>query len=179
MGAIDTTLFFILFDLGTSGGYARAVIFIAVYLPIILVFATALYLLISKPRREWLTLCIEALLALALSRGVITEALRALFPRERPPLGMGIHPLFPESSASFPSGHATTLFALAGIVYFYDKRLGMIFGAISALICIARVMSGVHYPSDILGGALIALGSAYAVRRFLTPHIRAILSRHA
>lgn len=65
---------------------------------------------------------------------------------------------------SFPSGHATTAFALAAVIGFVSPRWyfpGLVF---AAGIAISRVALGVHYPSDVLGGAVLGLVGAYAVR---------------
>lgn len=58
--------------------------------------------------------------------------------------------------AAFPSGHAAAAFALAGIWVMSVRgrvaRLGLLLSA--ALIAVSRVMVGVHWPADILGGML-------------------------
>ncbi len=58
---------------------------------------------------------------------------------------------------SFPSGHATVFFALAVIIYDYHKTAGYFFIICAALIALCRVMSGIHYPIDILIGAIIGI----------------------
>ena len=56
---------------------------------------------------------------------------------------------------SFPSGHATVFFGLATAVYLYHKKLGILFFVCAGLITLARVIGGVHYPIDIIVGAII------------------------
>ncbi len=72
-----------------------------------------------------------------------------------------------EKNWSFPSGHAAFFFALSTAVYFYNKKWGVFFFIASSLLSIGRIMGGVHYPSDILGGAIIGVLCAYLVRRYI------------
>jgi Membrane-associated phospholipid phosphatase len=59
---------------------------------------------------------------------------------------------------SFPSGHAASSFAAAGAFYFYGSRKwgGLAF-VLAALIGFSRLYLGVHYPTDVLFGAMIGL----------------------
>ena len=65
---------------------------------------------------------------------------------------------------SFPSGHATTAFALAAVVGFVSTRWFYPALALATVIAISRVGLGVHYPSDVIAGAILGLLGAYAVR---------------
>jgi membrane-associated phospholipid phosphatase len=65
---------------------------------------------------------------------------------------------------SFPSGHATTAFALAAVIGFISPRWfypGLVF---AAAIGVSRVTLGVHYTSDVVAGAILGLLGAYLVR---------------
>ena len=59
---------------------------------------------------------------------------------------------------SLPSGHATTSFALAGVL----NRRWM--WAIAALSALSRVAIGVHYPTDVLAGAALGTAVGWAAR---------------
>jgi membrane-associated phospholipid phosphatase len=64
----------------------------------------------------------------------------------------------------FPSGHATTAFALAMVLAFLAPRwtaVAMVFGA---LVAASRVIVGAHYPSDVVAGAIVGILGAYLVR---------------
>jgi undecaprenyl-diphosphatase len=70
--------------------------------------------------------------------------------------------------SSFPSGHTLRSFALAMPILLRGYRwLGIVALAIAVLVSVSRVYVGVHWWSDILGGAAISIGAAYAVRYFL------------
>ena len=59
---------------------------------------------------------------------------------------------------SFPSGHTFLAFAIATTVLLYGhKKLGILFYAVAILTAISRVAAGVHYPSDVIGGALVGI----------------------
>jgi undecaprenyl-diphosphatase len=73
------------------------------------------------------------------------------------------------ADASFPSDHATAAFAIATAVLLRDRRLGVVVLAFAAVLAAGRVALGVHYPSDVVGGA--ALGAAVSLLLYV-PGIR-------
>jgi membrane-associated phospholipid phosphatase len=66
--------------------------------------------------------------------------------------------------ASFPSGHATASFACATILTFHAPRAAPAFFLLAAAIAWSRVYVGVHYPLDVLGGAVLGILIAIALR---------------
>lgn len=106
----------------------------------------------------------QAAAAAMLSRGIITEAIRFFWHRNRPFVEQNFVPLTPYAdSASFPSGHAAFFFAIGTVLYLYNKKAGMVFLAGSALMGIARVLAGLHWPSDVIAGALIGIACGWLV----------------
>jgi undecaprenyl-diphosphatase len=78
---------------------------------------------------------------------------------------LGFHPnSFDWTYQSFPSGHATTAFALAAVVGFASERWFYPVLVLASLIGLSRLTLGVHYPTDVIAGAIIGLLGAYAVR---------------
>jgi len=69
--------------------------------------------------------------------------------------------------SSFPSNPATFAFAVATAIYLGDRRLGRWALGVAALWALARVFCGVHYPSDVLAGAVLGSSTAYLVSRRL------------
>jgi len=86
--------------------------------------------------------------------------------RERPFVAHpSIHPLYVVHSSSFPAGHAATAFAGAVLLSVLAPRAAAAFIALATLIGVSRVYVGVHYPTDVLAGAVIgaAVGAVAAV----------------
>lgn len=69
----------------------------------------------------------------------------------------------PNPDPSFPSDHATAAFAIAFAIFYFSRRAGFVFLAAATAIALSRVFAGVHYPSDVLGGAVIGFASAAVV----------------
>ncbi|MFA5868368.1 MAG: phosphatase PAP2 family protein [Candidatus Bathyarchaeia archaeon] len=69
-----------------------------------------------------------------------------------------------EVDGSFPSGH--TLIVAGGAVVAWlslGRRWALILVSEAAMVAISRVYVGVHYPTDVLGGALLGAGAALLV----------------
>ncbi len=75
-----------------------------------------------------------------------------------------IHNFSFDDFQSFPSGHAIFFFAISTALYFYNKKLGIMFFTFSIIIGIARVFVGVHWPSDILAGTALGMLTAWVVQ---------------
>ena len=143
------------------------------------------FLLFSKLGYLWgvVPLDVVVVLALALSRklreglfagvAIIGSALlnlgaKHLFARQRPSLWESIAP---ESTFSFPSGHAMGSMTLAMVLILlaWQTRwrwwVAVPMAAFVAMVGLSRVYLGVHYPSDILAGWAVAF--AWAVGAYL------------
>lgn len=141
-----------------------AAIFFANYFGWVLVGVLILFLI--KNFRKYWKMAATAFISAALARFVITEIIRWLWYRPRPFTGDEVNLLLPHRlTGSFPSGHAAFFFALSLTVYFYNKKAGILFFIASTLICISRVFSGLHWPSDILGGAVVGLFAAWLIHK--------------
>ena len=95
---------------------------------------------------------------------IISNVLKYAIARPRP---FTVYPFIEKlsggGSASFPSGHTSDAFSIAmAVSLLFPKRsvvIPMFLWAI--LVGYSRMDLGVHYPSDVLGGAIVGMGSAY------------------
>lgn len=131
-----------------------------------------LWVIDGKIKKEQVT---HALLASFLA-WVVAEILRNIFRTVRPFILDGSQPLtltVPRNGA-FPSGHTAGAFALATMIWLHDRKVGW-FYLISALVVgVARVLANVHYPIDILGGAILGIFTSFAVEKI---HFRKLFKK--
>ncbi|MDX6653362.1 MAG: hypothetical protein QOH18_54 [Solirubrobacterales bacterium] len=108
----------------------------------------------------------RAALAAVLSAGValvIAKVISELVDRARPFVvdPHGVH-LFSSHAADpgFPSDHATGAFAVAMAIYLRNRLWGTVALVAAAVLSVGRVAIGVHFPSDVLAGAVLGCGVA-------------------
>lgn len=139
------------------------IIFFAVYFPYLIVLLAILFLLFYKKWKEFFVVFFSATFAWVLASYVFKFLFHTLRPFNAFPQ---VQSLIPESGYSFPSGHATFFMALAVAIFFYHKKAGYWFIFFALLIGIARIIAGVHFPIDILGGFVLGGIVSYLVAFF-------------
>jgi membrane-associated phospholipid phosphatase len=72
---------------------------------------------------------------------------------------------------SVPSDHAAAAFAIAFAVLAFSRRAGAVFLAAATLIGLSRIALGMHYPTDVLAGALVGFGAATLVTTLGRPWV--------
>ncbi|RZA18035.1 MAG: phosphatase PAP2 family protein [Lysobacteraceae bacterium] len=148
------------------------------------------FLVFSKLGYEWGVVPFDLLLILALAMlrklreglfagvaligsALLNLAAKQLFARARPSLWESIAP---ESTWSFPSGHAMGSMTLAMVLVLLAWRtrwrwwVALPAAGFVAMVGLSRVYLGVHYPSDILAGWAVATGWAVGVYLLVFPH---------
>lgn len=97
-------------------------------------------------------------LMVAVGDGMIIGGLKRAIARERPYVQFtDIKPLGRGDAFSMPSGHAANSMAAALVVATFYPRLRWVAFGVAFMVSFARVYSGVHFPSDVLAGATVAL----------------------
>ncbi|WP_342356973.1 phosphatase PAP2 family protein [Clostridium algidicarnis] len=66
-------------------------------------------------------------------------------------------------SYSFPSGHTTSSFAVAGVLSKHFKKYAVGFFALASLIAFSRLYLYVHYPTDVLVGIILGLLCSWVI----------------
>ncbi|WP_409070171.1 phosphatase PAP2 family protein [Clostridium sp. FAM 1755] len=131
--------------------------------------AISLLLLISKKYRKVGVLCIASLLLSSLIGEVL---LKNLVQRGRPFTAVeGINLLIKApKSFSFPSGHTASSFAVATVVGRKIEKFKLPIYILAIAIAFSRLYLYVHYPSDVLVGALIGVISAKIILYMCSKH---------
>ena len=133
---------------------------------IIWIFLAAVFLIKKETRRMGVMI-----LALLIISTLIGEVfIKNIVCRQRPFVNGSVSEdmlLIPRPAGkySFPSGHSLTAFACSVGIYMYTReKLNICFIIIAALIAVSRVYLYVHFPTDILAGAVIGsfIGAAAA-----------------
>lgn len=116
----------------------------------------------------------------AVFAGVLSRVLQHTLPfHTRPLYNTNLKLLFPIGIApgplsrwnSFPSDHACIYFALATVIFLSNRRLGFSAFLCAALTSSTRIYLGIHYPSDVLGGAILGILVVILCQRIPLPRV--------
>jgi membrane-associated phospholipid phosphatase len=107
---------------------------------------------------------VAGLASLGVTAAIVNAAVKPLSRRRRPDrvaeeVPLARHVRMPVSR-SFPSGHAASAFAFATGVGHVMPPAAVPLRALAALVAYSRIHTGVHYPGDVVAGAL--MGTAFA-----------------
>lgn len=176
MAGFDEAIFNWFFGLSHQNIVADAIIiFLAKYLLYLLIVAALFFVISKKTWQLRLAACAELALAGILARGILANLFKFFYSHPRPFELLHLSPLIAETGNSFPSGHASLLFALAIALFYLNRRWGIWFLLFALLNGLARVSAGVHWPLDIVGGIALGVLSAIFVHNLLLPYIKKIV----
>jgi undecaprenyl-diphosphatase len=140
--------------------------------PLVIALATVALWLLARPgpQRKWKLASASALASAALGL-LVNQLIAHVWDRPRPyEAHADAHTWVARShDPSFPSDHASAAFGIAFAVLMFDRLAGALFLAAAALIGLGRVLVGVHYPGDVLAGALVGLACALVVVKLARP----------
>lgn len=141
-------------------------IFAAEYFIYISTLLAVSYVLFMHERRHHMQ-HIAIIVGSAIVAWVLSHFLKDVIAHPRPDLALAL--ITPDSVYSFPSGHASFMSALGFAAYYYNKKGAAVLLFLAVLTGIARVVVGVHYWYDIVGGFILGFFVAWSIVR---------LSRH-
>lgn len=162
IGQIDYELFRFINELGSIVPFLNASMrFLAEYAFYLFFVGLFMYWFSRQERNR--KLVVESVVSVLIGLG-ISAIIGYLFYRDRPFVAHPVLQLIPHvANASFPSDHSIGAFALAISFVIYRRKEGIAWLLLSVAIAFSRVWTGVHYPSDVLGGALIGISVAGGV----------------
>jgi undecaprenyl-diphosphatase len=110
---------------------------------------------------------VRGTVAIGVASALVNLAVKSAWARRRPDRAAAGVPrqrnVRMPASTSFPSGHAASGFAFAAAVGRDQPWLGLGLRFLAAVVAYSRVHTGVHYPGDVVVGALIGEGTGQAV----------------
>jgi len=168
---MNDQIFFKLYSLAHINYFLdRIIVFCADYLPYILILLVGIFILyksykvinqknlfsvIRNSTRDLIFIFAPAVLG-----WVIADILKNIFASPRPFIEFKdqVTPLFTHGGMdSFPSGHATFYIILAFGIFSINKKLGYLMFFFALVIGLARIISGIHFPIDILSGYILGI----------------------
>lgn len=140
--------------------------FFAEYAEYLFYFGIVVYWFTRTEQNRWMVA--EALISACIAMG-FSAVLGHFFYRDRPFVTHAVLQLINHpANASFPSDHAIGAFVIATTIWLFRSKDGKLWLAIAALIALSRVWTGVHYPLDVLAGAVIGAGAAAGIHQLIT-----------
>lgn len=136
---------------------------------VVLVAASTIYLILRKT----IIAFVSSFIAVAIA--VLIDAVVVIFwRRPRPfishsnqiiaPITQGLR----VDAISFPSAHTYFAFAIATSIFLYGhRRLGVLLFLLAILVGIGRIGAGLHYPSDVIAGAILGIISGVLANIFV------------
>lgn len=160
----DFKIYYKLYELGLANHNLSEFYYFFARYGIVFFFFTFIYLIYKRKIHAFL----NALLAMGVA-GLVDLIMYIAWRRPRPFITYAslVNPqtggMYVDSS-SFPSSHTYIVFAIATSVYvFGHKKLGVFLYILAIFVAIGRIGAGLHYPSDVIGGALLGVLSGLVV----------------
>lgn len=90
---------------------------------------------------------------------LLVSIFRRLINSPRPYEAAGIVPLIPKDTRgkSFPSRHIFSVFVISTAFWYISRPWGLLFMAVGLILAAVRVLGGVHFPKDVIAGAMLGI----------------------
>lgn len=116
---------------------------------------------------------LEALVVMGLGQ-IVVQSLKKILGRERPykiieqlnTFGINL------KDYSFPSGHTTASFTIATVLSLNIPVVSLFVFLLATIVGMSRIYLGVHYPTDVVAGIVLGVGSSILVHIYLLDYIQ-------
>ncbi len=131
-----------------------------IFTPLVIIFFMS-----RRGIKNGFVIFIFSILAISLADGIGNHGFKKTFQRPRPFENAELHVIqrSPAGGYSFVSNHSTNNFAFATTVSAFFPPVRILLFTIAVLVSYSRIYNGVHYPSDVLCGAVIGILSGLAM----------------
>lgn len=166
--AYDFNSYFYLYEISKNSIFYEVLFYLLAKYGIVFFFLSFTYLIWNKKIKAFFC----GFLAMGIA-GFMDVAITLLWQRPRPyiahaDLAMPYTAGLRVDDISFPSSHTYIAFAVATSVFLYGhRRLGVALFLLAILVAIGRVGTGLHYPSDVIGGAILGIISGVFARKIV------------
>lgn len=157
--SIDLTIFHFINQTISNPIFDKFFVFITDLNHWIIAYIILWFILFLKGGEKGKIAAVSVIFLVILSDQISSHLLKNIFERIRPCNALdNVNLLIGRThSYSFPSSHAVSNFAVATFFYKLYPKLKWVLFTTAGLIALSRPYVGVHYPSDILGGAIIGI----------------------
>ncbi len=137
----------------------------------VFIVAGALWYLYEQSPRERKRMALCAFLALPLAYAIAKLAGHFYYD-VRPFVEGHFVPLISHiPDNGFPSDHTLLSAAVAAVIFFFHRKLGIFFLVLAFLVGAARVAAGIHHMTDVVGSMIIAVSVTYSVFTYVLPKV--------
>lgn len=151
---INNNFFYLFYEFSKIPYIAKIAIFLSYPFTYGLLAVLAVWAIFISKRKFFNT---SFLFLSAFISWVLAFVIKNILQIRRPFIDLNIMPLYQETGFSFPSEHMAVFTAIAVSMFFINKKAGLVFFIIAILIGLSRIVIGVHYPIDIIGGFIIGI----------------------
>jgi undecaprenyl-diphosphatase len=129
------------------------------------VFLIIVVLLLIFGKKQGRIAALLCIISVAFSDQITSHLIKPIIGRVRPcHIIPDVHLLVACSQGlSFPSSHAANSFAIATLISLSYRRQVWLLLSVAVIVSYSRIAVGVHYPFDVLAGALVGVICALAV----------------
>lgn len=125
------------------------------------IIVAVLFIIFKKTRKTGFSMGAALLIGLIIGNLILKNAFARIRPYDLNTVIQSELLVSVLSDFSFPSGHTLASFEAATVLLIRDKRFGIPAMVLAVLIALSRLYLYVHYPTDVLAGAVLGIGIAF------------------